>query len=138
MADALVKLLNSLGYMPVFLPRTGLVPPELYNLVDGRLVRRGPLVKYLGSMHLRPNTPGKMTDIEHKETSGKNIKAAVSFLEGALRCIGITSAPKLDLSFAGGTAFIFSFSGVTYEATNPSDLDFVLKKLVLVPSRMNT
>ena len=43
MADQLVKLLNQYRYQPVFLPRTGLLPPELYNFVKPSLKRRGPL-----------------------------------------------------------------------------------------------
>ena len=45
MADELVRALNKLGYLPVFLPRTKVEPPELYNYArtNQRLIRRGAL-----------------------------------------------------------------------------------------------
>src|SRR5687767_4771808 len=114
MADALVELLNSLGYQPVFLPRTGLEPPELYNFIeDGRrLLRRGPLQAYLPPGLVLPVTHGDLADIEHTQTSGKRMKAAAGFLERALRCIGITDIPRLDLSFTDARSFTFSLTGV--------------------------
>lgn len=130
MTDALVKVLNSIGYQPVFMPRTGITPPEVYNFANGRLIRRGHLSQYLmKEITLPQNRQGKLGDIEHKETSGKKLSAATSFLENALRCIGVTSPPKIDLSFAGGSEFTFSFSDVTYVGIDPSELDLVLNSL---------
>ena len=45
MADALVRTLNAMGYQPVFLPRSGVQPPELYHYLrdQRRLVRIGSL-----------------------------------------------------------------------------------------------
>ncbi len=130
MADALVKLLNSFGYQPVFMPKTGIAPPEIYNFANGRLIRRGHLSQYLAKgIALPQNRRGKLGDIEYKETSGKKLSAATSFLENALKCIGVTSPPKIDLSFAGGSDFVFSFSDVTYEGVDPAELDVVLNNL---------
>jgi hypothetical protein len=104
MADALVALLNGYGYQPIFLPRTGLKPPDLYTYIrrQGHLIRRGSLLRYLPDHPTLEPLNGKLANIEHKQTSGKDIGAAVSFLESALRCIGIENVPKLDLRFTGG------------------------------------
>jgi hypothetical protein len=131
MADALVELLNSLGYQPVFLPRTGVTPPELYNYVDGRLVRRGPLRDYLpAAAELQP-TRGTLADISHRQCTGKKTKAAVAFLEKALKCLGIPAVPKIDLSFARQSEIAFSFADVSYRAVDPSRLDHVLRGIDL-------
>ena len=129
MADALVELLNSLGYQPVFLPRTGVVPPELYNVANGRLVRRGPLKDYLPAAGDLVPTEGALADIAHRQTTKKQLKGAASFLERALKCIGIASAPKLDLSFTRSTELVFAFADVTYKSVDPSRLDLMLKDI---------
>jgi len=129
--DALVNLLNSKGYHPVFLPLSGLEPPEIYTYVpDTELVRRGPLADYLPRNTKLPSlTSGALSSIVHKQTSHKNVSAAVSFLKDALACIGITSAPRLDLSFASGKELTFSFVDATYRAVDPTKLDHLLDGL---------
>lgn len=129
MADELVKLLNAYGYQPVFLPRTNVEPPELYNFVDKRLIRRGPLKYVLPAVERMRPTRGAVADIEHKQTSGKNARSAVAFLGNALSALGISAVPKLDLSFAGSKEFVFSFSEVSYSAVDPARLDQVLQQL---------
>src|SRR5262249_45640441 len=129
MADALVELLNSLGYQPVFLPRTGVVPPELYNLANGRLVRRGPLKDYPPAAAGLVAKDGQLPDIAHRQTTKKQLKGAVAFLERALHCLGIASVPKLDLSFTRSTELVFAFAEVTYKSVDPSQLDPVLKDI---------
>ena len=79
--DKLVKLLNEYGYQPVFLPVTGLEPPELYNYAShpSRLVRRGPLTTYLTGATFQASD-GNVAAIEGKQTTGKHMSAAVDFL----------------------------------------------------------
>jgi hypothetical protein len=133
MADALVSLLNRFGYQPIFLPRPGVVPPDVYTLERAqpggktRLVRRGALARYVRGLPALSPRSGGFPDIEHVQTSGKKGSAAASFLERALRCIGIESAPKLDLSFAGQTEMRFSLSEVTLQSVDPADLDAPLQ-----------
>jgi hypothetical protein len=131
MADALVRELNRLGYQPVFLPQTGVEPPELYNYSrqNQRLVRRGPLGEYLPRAGALPTTEGDLADITYKYTSEKKLDAAVSFLESALRCIGIDAVPKIDLGFAGSKDFSFAFTGVTYRRLDPAKLDQVIRDM---------
>jgi hypothetical protein len=127
--DDLVRLLNAEGYQPIIIPRTNVTPPEMYTYAQDRLIRRGPLADYLPSGATLPRLrKGSRGDIQHKESRRKNVGTAASFLEDALKCMGVTSAPKLDLSFAQGCALTFSFTGVTYEGVNPSDLDELLVK----------
>lgn len=134
MSDQLVKQLNRFGYQPVFLPKTGLLPPELYNFVKPALKRRGPLVDYMAEVSQVKMNNGRLADIEGKCTSGKNFKAAADFLKSALAALGISSVPKLDLSFAGGNELTFAFSNVTYQAVDPSQLDKILQKLAVPAS----
>src|SRR5271170_5830062 len=134
MADALVKLLNSYGYQPVFLPRTGIRPPELYNFANHRLIRRGPLKNYIVEVARLQLTTGAMASIEGKRTTGKHFKAAIDFLRSALAALGISSVPKLDLSFAGSSELAFSFANVTYESLEPAVLDGVLQELKIPPA----
>jgi hypothetical protein len=129
MADALVKLLNRYGYQPVFLPRTGVVPPELYEFVRPRLVRRGPLSDYIKEVANLPITSGKLGNIEGKLTSGKHFEGAVSFLKQALAVLGIDAIPKIDLAFTGAKELVFSFSDIRYQAVDPTKLDQILQSL---------
>ncbi|XYH98444.1 hypothetical protein ACMHYB_01380 [Sorangium sp. So ce1128] len=131
MSDAFVKLLNRLGYQPVFLPRTGSAPPELYNFANGRLVRRGPLAAYLPSSVQFEEERGRAADVEHEHTTGKDHAAATSFLKNALRCVGIDGAPKLDLSFTGKSRLVFAFHDVTYRSVSPAQLDRTVSALSL-------
>jgi len=129
--DALVKLLNGIGYQPVLLPRTGLVPPELYVYNNEKLVRRGSLANYLPEgVVIPPPQQGRLSSIEHHETSKKSMGVAASFLGDALKCIGITSAPKLDLSFTNGHDITFKFDVVTYQAIDPANIDHMLGTLI--------
>jgi len=129
MADALVTMLNSYGYQPVFLPRTGLVPPELYNFANKRLVRRGELAKFFQKPVTFTPTKGRLGDLQGKVTSTKSVKVAVDFLQKALQVLGISGIPKIDLSFTGSKEFVFSFTDVTFQAVDPAALDGMLQKL---------
>ncbi len=84
--DAFVKMLNGIGYQPVLMPRTGVVPPELYVYNNEKLVRRGPLADYLPAGVVIP-TPqqGHLSSIEHHETSKKSLSMAANFLGDALK-----------------------------------------------------
>jgi len=124
--DALVRLLNDYGYQPVFLPMTNVAPPEIYNLAGSRLVRRGPLKHYVKAPLPAP-TRGRLADIEHKTTGRKKLTAATSFLENALRAIGITSIPKIELGFVGSDELVFSFSEVTTASIAPAALDPIIQ-----------
>jgi len=128
--DALVKLLNEIGYQPVLFPRSGLTPPEVYVYKNQKLIRRGPLVDYLPAGAIIPDLQrGRLDSIQHRETDKKSLGVAASFLGDALKCIGITSAPKLDLSFAKGREITFSFDDVTYVALDGSKIDHLLSDL---------
>ena len=131
MADELVRVLNKLGYVPVFLPRTGVEPPELYNYspVNQRLVRRGELSTYLpAAKDLKP-TEGDLGDIDYKYSSTKKLDAAVSFLENALKSIGIEAVPKIDLGFTGSKDYSFAFTKVKYRSVDPARLDGLIRTM---------
>ncbi|MET8428382.1 hypothetical protein [Nocardia sp. NPDC004860] len=132
MADALVKTLNRAGFQPIFLPQTGLLPPDLYNLTSRnrkpRLVRRGPLARYLPGCEFTP-VRSTLPDIANQRSSGKSISGSASFLARCLACLGIEAAPAINLSFAGNTKFSFSLGGVFSLRVDPSDIDHALKRL---------
>jgi hypothetical protein len=129
MSDALVTMLNSYGYQPVFLPRTGLLPPELYNFAKKRLVRRGEFARFFQKPVTFTPTKGRLADLQGKVTSNKHYDAAVGFLQKALQVLGISGVPKIDLSFTGSKGFVFAFSEVTYQAVDPAVLDGILQDL---------
>lgn len=131
MSDALVKMLNSYGYQPVFLPRTGVVPPELYNYANKRLVRRGGLAEFFQKPVAFTPTTGRLGDLQGKLKTNKHFEAAVGFLQQALQALGISGMPKIDLSFAGSKEFVFAFSDVTYQSVDPAVLDKVLQDLTI-------
>jgi len=129
MADELVKLLNSIGYQPVFLQKTGVKPPDLYQFVDKRLIRRGPLQDYNQEFGKLEKSRGTLPNIQHRESSKKNLDAAVDFLHNALAALGITAIPKLSLSFVGDAELVFTFSEVSYVAVDPTKIDTILQEL---------
>lgn len=129
MSDAFVKLLNSKGYQPVLLPRSGLVPPDLYTFTTNRLARWGSFGEFLPKDVTFVAEVASLPDIEYKYTSSKKQSAAVSFLKAALACVGIESAPKLDLSFAGGIDMMFAFSGVTLRAVSAGSIARAVARL---------
>lgn len=128
--DALVKLLNEDGYQPLIFPRTGLVAPWVYTYKDRKLVPQGPLSDFLpAGTPEPPRNRGQLGDIEHHETDNKNVSAASSFLGDALKCIGITSAPKLDLSFVDGSDIAFSFEEVAYDGLDVSKVQRLMPQI---------
>jgi hypothetical protein len=127
-SDPLVKLLNRYGYQAVFLPRTGMTPPDLYTYVKPSLKRRGPLSDYMDTAQL-PVSKGSLSNFEGQQTGGKHFQAAADFLKAALQILGIGSVPKVDLKFAGASQFVFSFANVTYLSIDPSKIDKVLQNL---------
>lgn len=131
MSDALVNMLNSYRYQPVFLPRTGLIPPELYNFANKRLVRRGQLGRFFEKPISFTPTKGKLGDLQGKLKSNKHFDAAVGFLQQALQALGISGVPKIDLSFTGSKEFVFAFSDVTYQSVDPAVLDGMLQNLTI-------
>jgi hypothetical protein len=129
MADALVTMLNSYGYQPVFLPRTGVTPPELYNFANKRLVRQGELAKFFEKPVTFTPTKGRLGDLQGELKSNKHFNAAVGFLQRALQALGISGMPKIDLSFTGSKEFVFAFSNVTYQSVDPAVLNGRLQDL---------
>lgn len=129
MSDSLVKLLNKSGYQPVFLPQSGILPPDLYNFANHRLIRRGALVNYLPEIASLSLNKRAMADIEGKQTSAKNFEAAVDFLSSALSVLGISSIPRIDLSFTGARQLSFAFSGILVQSVDPAVIDQLLQKL---------
>jgi hypothetical protein len=124
MADALVRVLNGLGYQPVFLPKGNVDPPEIYHYLRDaqRLVRIGELKNFLPAVAELQPSEGPLSDVNLAYTSDKKGKASVSFLEKALRCIGIDAAPKITLGFAGSRDFSFAFTNVRYRSVDPARL----------------
>ena len=129
MTDQLVELLNEYGYQPVFLPKTGIVPPELYSFADHKLIRLGALSAYFSEPVTFQPKNGKLGNIEGKITSGKSGHAAIGFLQNALAVLGLGNLPKIDLSFAGTEEFGFAFTNVTYQAVDPAVLGPMLQSL---------
>jgi hypothetical protein len=128
MADKLVRVLNGLGYQAVFLPKSGVSPPELWSFRRGndeagaRLVRLGRLAAVLPAAAALQPTEGDLGDINAQYGTQKKFGAAVGFLNEALACIGVTAVPKIDLGFTGATEFAFAFTGVRYQAIDPLEL----------------
>jgi hypothetical protein len=54
-----------------------------------------------------------------------------------LRCIGVTSAPRLDLSFAKGCNIVFRFGGITTRGLAPASLAQALSNFTpgIIPSQ---
>jgi hypothetical protein len=136
MADQLVQLLNRHGYLPVF-ARAGLRPPKLYTYektARGLVMQlRGDLASYLPPGHKVPaaKSQAMASEIESTSTSSKSLKGAVAFLERVLACIGITSAPKIDLGFAGSNELKFSLTDLEAVSIQPAQLDPLLPGLAL-------
>jgi hypothetical protein len=131
MADQFVKMLNSYGYVPVLLPRTGLVPPELYNFDNHKLIRLGALSDCIKNFVSFTPTSGNLADFEGKITSSKDIGASLKFLNNALSVIGLTSIPTFNFSFAGSDEFVFAFKNITFKSVDPLVIDKTLQALTL-------
>ena len=133
MIDGLVWELNQLGYQAAWLPQTGLVPPDVYNVASvaggRRLVRRGPLRDYLPAVAQLPLHRGQTTDIDHHQTTKKQLVGAVDFLKRALGYLGVSAIPKLELGFAGGSELTIAFSDVHFARVDISAIEPLLKQM---------
>lgn len=127
--DPLMHLLNARGYHPIVLPRADVVPPDIYVFDNQRLKRWGRLAKALPPGSLTASaTKAAMPDIVHVQTSEKGAKGAASFLESALKAIGVSGAPRVDLSMATGRAVTFSFKGVSSQSLDVGIVAAALQK----------
>lgn len=133
MPDALVAVLNRAGYLPVFLPRSGLTPPDvmLYFRKERRLVRYGALADLVPEVKKISPTSSNVARIEGHNKTEKSFTSSLGFLQGALRAMGIESAPKLDLGFSGNSNLIFSFIGVSGKEIDLLKLNDVLETVKL-------
>lgn len=133
MADALVSVLNRDGYQPIFLPRTGLVPPDvmLYFPEDRRIVRYGALASLVPAVGKLKLHPSNVAPFEGRNTSGKNAAASLGFLGRALQAIGLGAAPKVDIGFAGNQELVFAFRGVRSRGITLLELRDILKSVEL-------
>lgn len=131
MADQFVKMLNSYGYVPVLLPKTGLVPPELYNFDNHKLIRLGALADCIKNSVPFTPTSGNLADFEGKITSSKDSGASLKFLNNALSVIGLTGLPTFNFSFAGSDEFVFAFKNITFKSVDPLVIDTTLQALTL-------
>jgi hypothetical protein len=115
LTDNLLTWLNKRGYQPVFVPGTGVSPPELYLGDEGRLTRFGPVADLLPhGVQLPAPARGKLPDIHLQRTSRKVVKGAARFLANALRGLGVQGAPSFRSAFQDTGDFVFSLSGVTF------------------------
>jgi hypothetical protein len=133
MADALVELLNREGYQPFSIPRTNVDAPDVLTVVNKEMRFWGRLHKFYDTNDGTPipevaPTAGRSPDIELQHTTRKKLGLATSCLQSLLKCIGLTSFPKIDLSFCGDASLTFRVSGVTYRRVDPVDLNPFLQR----------
>lgn len=121
--DSLTRILNARRFEPLLMPRTNLLAPDVWVYDNDSLVWWGPLEDFVpaGSLPTEMDS-GELPDLNHVETSHKGASAAGSFLRQALACIGVSSAPKLDLSFGRGRDIAFSFTEITTRGIAPGRL----------------
>jgi hypothetical protein len=121
--DTLTRILNARRFEPLLMPRTNLTAPDIWVYDNNSLVWWGSLADFVPP-GLLPTVldSGEMPDLNHVETSRKGASAAGSFLRQALACIGVSSAPKLDLSFGRGRDIAFSFADITTRGVAPASL----------------
>ncbi|CDX57351.1 hypothetical protein MPL1032_210082 [Mesorhizobium plurifarium] len=125
--DLFVQMLNQAGYHPIVLPRSNITPPDIYLFDDDSFIRWGKLATAVPKGSLpKVTVDGALPAFEQKTTSEKSAKGAASFLASALSCLGITGAPKIDLSVAAGKEVTFSFIGTTYREISPAEVSHAL------------
>jgi hypothetical protein len=133
MTDALVAALNRAGFQPIFMPYTGVRPPELYNFTKrstgAKLVRRGRLADYFSAPPDFEPTRSDLPDISHVRTTGKNLGSSADFLARCLACLGISNLPAIDLGFVGSSKLEFSLQGVHTLRVDPSVIDRAIEGL---------
>jgi hypothetical protein len=133
MIDGLVWELNQLGYQAAWLPQTGLIPPDIYNVASvaggRRLVRRGPLHDYLPAVAQLKLHRGQTADIDHHHTTKKKLTGAVDFLKRALGYLGVSAIPRLDLGFTGSSELTISFADVHFARVDISSIEPLLAQM---------
>ena len=143
MTDALVATLANQGYQSVFLPQTGVTPPDVYTYQAGsalalkpraRLIRHGSLSDYIregsGSLTFVVQSL-KSASIQGTHTSTKTGSGSVDFLSRALGCLGVPALPKIAGNLELGNALMFSFDDVTALRVDPSRIEQILDRIKL-------
>jgi hypothetical protein len=65
----------------------------------------------------------ELPNITHVATTRKDLRASVEFLRQCLLCLGITAAPRMDLTFAGTESLVFRLQDVHSMRVDPADID---------------
>jgi len=134
--DEFIKYLNSKGYMPILVPRVGLLPPTIYRLEGERYIRQADLVAWLeGRPDLKAllkTTPRDATDLTKQMAAKKGGKTSFSLLDKIISFFGSAVAPKLEAAADAGDDVKFSFKDCQVREVVP---DTVITVLNAVPSK---
>ena len=132
LTDPLIKYLNSKGYMPIQVPRAGLLPPTVYQLEGDRYIRQADLVSWL---ELRPELqkllatePKSAADLENEMNAKKGGKASLKLFEKLASFFGGGTA-NLEASADAGNEVKFSYKGCTTREVLPDTIKTVLKSV---------
>jgi hypothetical protein len=131
--DPLIKYLNQRGYMPIVLPRGGLMPPTLYSLEGNRYV----LIRSLASLvdkradlkRVLQTTAWPTPELEKEIAALHAGKASIGFLGKILARLGIGGDPRIEAALDAGDDTRFKFEGVELRSVEPGLVLDVIRKL---------
>lgn len=121
--DPLIRFLNKHGYMPIVVPRGGLLPPTVYTLEDDRYVLIRSLVTLLdGHADLArklETQPLPAADLERELQSKRGGEVSIGFLGKILAMLGLGGNPKIKAALNAGDDTRFEFEGVQIRSVEP-------------------
>jgi hypothetical protein len=132
MSDSVIAALSAQGYQPIFLPETGLSPPDIYvfDKNQKKLVRYGPLSGYAREARRIVPKPHKTPSFGNVTTRALETTTTMSLMRRLMRLIGLGGA-KVEASFhfAGDSRFRYEFREITVKAVDRHEVQPIVREL---------
>jgi hypothetical protein len=92
-SERLLEFFTEKGYQPILLPRSDLLPPEVYFLEERRYERHGSLRNFLIATDIIPQpTIANAVDLEKIYTNGRQAHLSFSFFKQLLDLLGLAGS----------------------------------------------
>jgi hypothetical protein len=111
--DPWLKQVRALGYIPVLLPKTGLVPLRLLKRQDAELRDIGSVLDLFTPGSVQPPEPGADEEsVSQRRVQSGKLKAGlgIHLLHGALDMLGVPGSARAD--YRGAKSLRFTVDGV--------------------------
>ena len=124
--EALLKFFNELGYQPILVAKSDLVPPEVYLLDEEKYRRYGALRDLLDHTDRIPEPVSSVVaEIERIRSKAREARIGFSFFQQLLELLGLAGYVQGAAGAAAAGDTVFRFGQVTSQAVDPGMIELI-------------